>query len=140
MKKVMPVILFLFIGALLTSLNLSAQEKKVIETKGAIYTEIRGGDPNIAVPKPTGDQVTPKPEETASRTDYCKVYIDNWTGYTIDVYIDGEYAGSVAAWETAYGWAIAGKTKLYAKSIGGTVYWGPVYVDCLSEYTWELSY
>jgi hypothetical protein len=123
--------------------SLNAQDKKkVIETKGAKMeqTSTRGaGDQHIKGAKPADDKVVvEKPKGT--RGEYCKVIIDNWTGYTVDVYVDGDYSGSCAAWGEGYTYAIPGKTELYAKSVGGTVYWGPVYVDCQYEYTWQLSY
>jgi hypothetical protein len=64
--------------------------------------------------------------------------LDNYTGYTIDVYIDGDYKGTLPPWEKQYTWAIAGKTKLYAITVGGTYSWGPYYFDCDYEYTWRL--
>ena len=60
-------------------------------------------------------------------------------GFAVDIYVDGEYAGTVGAWGDGYTWAIEGKTKLYGKSTGGTLTWGPVYVDCYYEHRWKLT-
>lgn len=132
----------IFMGVALITNQLQAQEKKVVETKGMAIDVSRGADPNIIEPKPVNDNVVKeKPaKEDAARTDYCKVIIDNWTGYTVDVYVDGYYEGSCAAWEEGYTYTVSGKTKLYAVSVGGTVSWGPAYVDCVYEYTWQLTY
>jgi Ni/Co efflux regulator RcnB len=136
MKKLVLIVLAIFIVASVS--QLSAQEKKVIEQKAAKVEKSRGEDPNITNPRPTSDDnPVPKPNE-ATRGSYCKVIIDNWTGYAIDIYVDGSYAGTVGAWGNGYTWAIEGKTKLYGVSTGGSMYWGPTYVDCYSEYTWKL--
>ena len=120
--------------------NLLAQEKKVIETKAKKAESTRGADPNIKVPRSLDDEnPAPMPTEESSRAGYCKVSIDNNTGYTIDIYIDGEYKGTIPPWENQYTWAISGKTKFYAKSTGGTYYWGPSYYDCDFEFTWRLN-
>lgn len=115
------------------------KEKKVQESKPEKVDKARGEDPNITKDKPTTDEPAPKPEESASRGDYCKVIVDNWSGYAVDIYVDGEYAGTVAAWGDGYTWAVEGKTKLYGRSTGGTLTWGPVYVDCYYEHTWKLT-
>lgn len=117
------------------------KETKVIEAKAEKVEKTRGPSPYIKTPKPTSDEVVaPKPEEDKkARADYCKVIVDNWTGYAIDIYVDGDYAGTVAAWSDGYTWAIEGKTQLYAETTGGSLYFGPVYVDCYYEHTWKLT-
>ena len=124
--------MFLFINA-------NAQEKKVVETRGQKVEATRGADPNIKTPKPANDEnIVPKPADTEYRSGECKIWIDNNTGYSIDIYVDGNYKGTIAAWETKHTWAISGRTKLYGKSIGGTTSWGPIYFDCGDIYTWHL--
>lgn len=139
MKKLIYLMLFVFSGMLFSNVNAqeSKKQSKLIETVGADIDASRGASPHITTPKPVGDVPAPKPEET--RGDYCKVIIDNWTGYAIDIYVDGTWEGTVAAWSDGYTWAIAGKTKLYGESTGGTKYWGPSWVDCDYEFTWKLK-
>ena len=138
MKKVrflLSVVIVLFVFS-----NTQAQEKKTIESKAQKVESTRGDDPNIIVPKALNDEnPVLKPKEEKTRAGYCKVFIDNNTGYTIDIYIDGAYKGTIPPWETQYTWAISGKTKFYAKTIGGTYYWGPKYYDCNFEFTWRLN-
>jgi len=140
MKKLSLLLSVVFIAFMFISVNAqdAKKETKVIEEKAASIEATRGVSPHITSPKPTNDENRPdKPEQT--RGDYCKVIVDNWTSYSIDIYVDGEWAGTVAAWDEGYTWAIEGKTKLYGESVGGTKYWGASYVDCYSQYTWKLT-
>ena len=139
MKKLIILTLFVFAGSMFFVANAQDTEKKatVIEVVAMDIEATRGASPHITTPKPTGDVVAPKPE--ATRGDYCQVIVDNWTGYAIDIYVDGAWEGTVAAWSDGYTWAIPGRTKLYGESTGGTKYWGPSYVNCTGAYTWKLT-
>lgn len=141
MKKITLFLVVVFAAFMFSSVNAQEKETKVVEVSAAKVESTRGASPHITTPKPVNDEVVvPKPAENdKARGGYCKVIVDNWTGYTIDVYVDGDYAGTIAAWDEGYTMAIAGRTKLYAQSVGGTVYWGPSYVDCNTEYTWKLT-
>ncbi|MCD4665849.1 MAG: hypothetical protein K8R68_11320 [Bacteroidales bacterium] len=143
MKKFIVLVLFVFAGFLFYTANAQdvKKESKIVEVVSAEIEAARGPSPHITTPKPTGDEVkAPKPEKNkGTRGDYCKVTVDNWTGYAIDIYVDGVWEGTVAAWSDGYTWAIEGKTKLYGESVGGTKYWGPTYVDCYVEHTWKLT-
>lgn len=144
MKKLVLLLVVMFSATLFVSTYAQdvKKETKVITVKGAEIEKTRGASPYIKTPKPVDDEIiVPKPKESeqARGGEWCKVTVDNWTGYTIDVYVDGDYAGTVGSWSDGYTWAIAGKTQLYAESVGGTVYWGPTYVDCDGEYIWKLT-
>jgi hypothetical protein len=140
MKKIATALFMVTIfmmGSITTSFA-QAKEKKTIEEKSVKNANTRGADANIKVPKPTQDQAVPK-SRGPSYPGYCDVVICNNTGYTIDIYVDYAYRGTIGAWEEKVTWAIPGPTRLYAKSIGGTVYWGPREVDCNYMYTWRLN-
>ncbi|MCX5789077.1 MAG: hypothetical protein NTX64_11310 [Elusimicrobia bacterium] len=140
MKKVLSVVFAAFVCQALFVAGAFAQtkEKKVFDDKKQVIQNTRGADVNIKAPKPSDDKVMP-PKPTPSRGDVCTTYINNYTAYTIDIYVDGNYKGSVAAYGDGYTYAVSGTTKLYAKSIGGTVYWGPRTVDCQFSHTWNLK-
>jgi hypothetical protein len=141
MKKVALFLVSVFIMGSVTMLHAQKDEGKVIETKGVKVEQTRGDDPHIKEAKPVNDEVVAKkPAEEAARTSYCKVIVENWTGYTIDIYVDGYYEGTVAAWGDGYTYTYSGNAELYGKSVGGTVTWGPKYIDCGSQYTWQLTY
>lgn len=138
MKKLITLALLVLLGFAFTTANAQDKKSKTIEQMGVKVEATRGGNPNIVTDKPSGDVLQAKPE--ATRGDYCKVIVDNWTGYAVDIYVDGDWAGTVAAWSDGYTWAIPGKTRLYGISVGRTVEWGPVEVSCNNSYTWKLKY
>lgn len=138
MKKLVIVALVAFLGAIVLPSALQAQTKQkiVVNETGKVFEKTRGADENVKTVKPTGD--TPATKPAAARGDVCYIYIDNYTGYAIDIYVDGDWMGTVAAYGSGYTYAISGDTKLYGKSIGGTMYWGPHYFTCNDYYTWSL--
>ncbi len=135
MKKLVLLTLVLFV----CSLGLTAQAQKPvkeIKEKAKIVEKSRGTDENIITAKPTTDvKVAQKEKE---RGELCTLYINNYTGYSIDIYINGNWEGTIAAYSTAYTYAYPGTTKAYGKSIGGTMSWGPTNFDCQSTYKWNL--
>jgi len=91
-------------------------------------------DPNAKIEAP--------PEKGGSKTrgGYCRVHINNWTPYRIDIYIDGDYRGEVSRWGDSYGWVGCGDTKFYGRATftdGSVQIWGPsvYYVDGTFEWT-----
>ena len=136
MKKFFLLILItFFVGGV----NAQIKKDTVINTKSVKVDEkTRGADANIITPKPTDDKAIEKSRGPEYGDDYCDININNNTGYTIDIYVDGCYRGTIYAWERKVTWAIPGRTKFYGKSIGGTYTWGPWYFDCRWQYTWSL--
>ena len=134
MRKFLLLTLIAFLS--ITFANAQVLEKKNIDSKAAKIESTRGSNPNIVTAKPANDVPAVKPAEARGNT--CTVNVVNHTGYTIDIYVDGNYKGTVSAYGTGYTTAIPGSTKLYGQSVGGTMYWGPSYVDCGYSYTWNL--
>jgi len=74
--------------------------------------------------------------------DYSDVIIDNWTGYYVDIYVNGNYRGTVSPYDKRVTWAIPGQNTLYAKAVfddGSYIYWGPKTTSTGYEYTWKLN-
>ncbi len=74
--------------------------------------------------------------------DYSDVIIDNWSGYYVDIYVNGNYRGTCAPYDKRVTWAIPGQNTLYAKAVfddGSYVYWGPQTTVTGYEYTWKLN-
>jgi hypothetical protein len=115
MKKLVIVALVAFLGSMIIPSALVAQtkEKKVVETKAAVYEKTRGADENIKTAKPSDDTKANKVEKT--RGELCTIYVYNYTGYTVDIYIDGDWMGTIGAYSTAYTYAYEGETKAYGK-------------------------
>ncbi|HUR65414.1 MAG TPA: hypothetical protein VMZ03_03615 [Chitinophagaceae bacterium] len=75
-------------------------------------------------------------------TDYSDVVVDNWTGYYIDIYVNGNYRGTVSPYDKRVTWAIPGTNTLYAKAVfndGSYLYWGPKVTYTGYSYTWKLN-
>src|SRR5437867_3894684 len=92
---------------------ISAQDTTKTTTKaGATQTvsdkaqQFRGNaqeDPNVRAKRAANDRskTTPAPankSEQATRGGICVVHVDNRTPWVIDVYVDGDYAGTVGRW------------------------------------------
>lgn len=76
--------------------------------------------------------------------DYANIVIDNRTNYSIDIYIDRNYRGTIAAWNKIITWTVSGNTKLYAKARfndGTYYYWrSDLVVVTGHEFIWQLHY
>jgi len=132
----------IFVAGTITSTVAQAKQKKTVET---VSKEKKGGEKIIDITVPKGTNVQGKPSsEDKSKGDvygssYCDVTIDNWTGYSIDIYIDGAFKGTLAPYDKRVTWAIPGTVKLYGEAAGTTYYWGTRSVDCDYSYTWKLT-
>lgn len=102
-------------------------------------------DEAAALSKPANEK-NPQPE-TKQRGDvygsnYSDVIVDNYTGYSIDIYVDGSFRGTIAPYDKKVTWAIPGNTRLYAKAVfndGSYLYWGPTVTYTGYEYKWKLN-
>ena len=142
-KLVMLSTVFAF---LLVTNSVSAQQKngkkkKTIETR-AISTP----STEVAALKRPSNEKTPKPE-IKTRGDvygasYSDIVIDNYTGYSVDIYVDGSFRGTIAPYDKKVTWAVPGNTRLYGKATfddGSYLYWGPYTTYTGYEYTWQLT-
>jgi hypothetical protein len=109
-------------------------------------------DPNIKTARPTNraDAPRPAPEKKGGQApatrgvSVCAVVFDNYTGWPVDTYTDGDYTGTVAAWGDLTAYAIAGGTRLYARVTfvdGSSATWGPRTISCPANgvFTWYLD-
>lgn len=71
---------------------------------------------------------------------YCWVRVNNYSSWTVDVYIDGWYKGTLSPGYYSYFKIWEGYTKLYAEGTYTDYYWGPVYQDIGEDetFTWNL--
>jgi hypothetical protein len=117
------------------------KKKKIIEAKAITQPSDTVG----ALARPQNEK-NPRPE-SKSRGDvyganYSDIVIDNFTGYTIDIYVDGSFRGTIAPYDKKVTWAVPGNTRLYAKAVfndGSYIYWGPTVTYTGYEYTWRLN-
>lgn len=69
---------------------------------------------------PTTDVAAPKPDTRAA---LCCLNFDNWTGYTLYVWVDGNYKGTVSSWDEGRVCVGDGWTTYYVRTAGGTYEW-----------------
>ncbi|MDD5571961.1 MAG: hypothetical protein PHD97_12495 [Bacteroidales bacterium] len=122
MKKA---VLFVFAAAIFfcTSNTFGqTKEKKSVDVNSAKVEKSRGENPNIKQGRPTTDTPVAQPEKT--RGDNCILGFDNYTGYYIDVYVDGIYRGTLDPWESENRVTLsAGYKTIYCVTTGGTYEW-----------------
>ncbi len=134
----MKTIKILFIAFLATALihgsAFSQTKKKITKTvTSKPYEATRGQDPNIKSDAPTKDQ-----EQTKTRGAYtCTIDFDNYTGYYVKIYVDGDYMGTVSPFGVLTVYA-TNYTTIYCVTIGGTKYWEDS-GDCQGYYDFQLK-
>lgn len=134
---------FLFLFIISNSVIAQTPKKHKVISSNALKTTDATVD---ALMKPANNKA--EKSESATRGDvygpnFSDIIIDNYTNFTIDIYVDGNYRGTIAAWDKRTTWAVPGNTKLYAKATfddGTYYYWGPDVVLTGYEYTWQLHY
>jgi len=119
MKKVLFMTFLAFLAIQVSfGQSVDTQKKKVVkEVKSVKVEKSRGEYPNIKTYAPTTDVAVSK-----QRGD-CSINFDNWTGYMVHVYVDGNFKGTVDAWGN--GWVTVGNgyTTVYCITVGGTYEW-----------------
>ncbi|RYY82675.1 MAG: hypothetical protein EOO15_22635 [Chitinophagaceae bacterium] len=104
-------VFFLF---LVSTLNAQSKPIAINSTPAAKY---RGSNPNIR-------KFVAKDVWTKQRgRELPKIHFDNWTGYSINLYVDSVYKGTIAAWGKASVYIFEGERLLYLQSVGGTREW-----------------
>ena len=117
----------------------TTKKKEAIKTNASAVKTDAVGD----LKKPANVRGAKAP---ASRGDvygpnYSDIVVKNFTGYYIDIYVDGSYRTTVSPGHQITTWAIPGTTKLYGKaefSDGSYLSWGAIYPKTGYEYTWSL--
>jgi hypothetical protein len=72
----------------------------------------------------------------------CKIVVDNWTPWKIQIFVNGVHRGMVSSWGDASGRFQGRQHVLYGLARftdGSTKSWGPSSVTCASKYTWMLT-
>ncbi|PLW93454.1 MAG: hypothetical protein C0592_06105 [Marinilabiliales bacterium] len=122
---------FIFAGAL----NVQAQSQKTV-----IKEEVsaRGNNPDLKQTDICNMPDVERPDPTATRGSYCELTFDNYTGYYINVWVDGEYRGMLDPWGTGYVTVGSGWTTWYCETSGGTYFWQDK-GSCNGEQWWNLK-
>jgi hypothetical protein len=109
----------------------NAQKSIKRDVKASVVESNRGSNPNIKSQAPTSDT-----EEAKSRGT-CSIYFSNYTGYYINIYVDGYYRGQLAPWGGGTVNVGDGYTSIYCLSAGGTREWSDA-GNCSGSYTFRL--
>ena len=110
-----------------TGFNISdafAQQEGDIEVivKSEKVVKSSGVNLNIQQYRPETDMEVPKPEKP--RKEACNIGFDNNTGYTVDVYIDGQYEITMPPWESErMVYLYTDYSKIYCITAGQTLEW-----------------
>ncbi|SNR63090.1 hypothetical protein SAMN06265371_107101 [Lutibacter agarilyticus] len=135
MKKLLLItVLFLMV-----SFNSFAQEKetKVVKISGTEVAKTRGENPNIKTDFVCDAPDVEAPKPPATRGSVCTINFDNYTGYDIKVYVDGDFKGWVSPWDEGAVTVYSGYTTVYCITAGGSYEWSAK-GDCDSYFNYEL--
>jgi hypothetical protein len=104
-----------------------------------------GDEAAAAELKKVAEEVAQKLEDkkdTKERAVSQRLYVNNTTGYYIDIYVNGSKVGTVNPYNVGNCWVgdpIYGRTILYGQAPGTTMEWGPrVVAEPVTDYTWTL--
>jgi hypothetical protein len=112
------------------STTASAQKKITVKVESQKVDATRGSNPNIKSEAPTTDA----PESKSRGT--CMIDFTNYTGYYINVYVDGYYKGQLSPYGKGTVYVGDGYTTIYGLSAGGTVEWPTKGGNCSGYYTY----
>ena len=118
------------------SINVKAQPQKKPKVMAAKHVDAakKVKNPNIKSEAPATDAEIPKPAITRGS---CTVSFSNSTGYYVKVYIDGNYKGTLAPYESGSVTVYSGYTTVYCITTGGTYDWS-AQGDCSGTYAFDI--
>src|SRR5438552_4158314 len=116
MKKVLVTVVFALL-CFTFSFAQTPMKKDVMKQK---VTAMRGANPKIKMDAPTIDKEMAKPSATRGS---CAIAFSNSTGYYVKIYVDGNYKGTLAPYESGTVTVYSGYTTIYCITTGGTYDW-----------------
>ena len=129
-----------------------ASETEVTSTKKEATGKGMNDDPNIKQEFTENDPDTPMTVPSSKGGGgakggggNCKIMLDNFTNYAIQIYINGEYKGVLYGGNESTLYYTPGSVTIYAKapfSDGSFSYWGPTTYSCgANQYVYyKLNY
>jgi hypothetical protein len=141
---------FLVAALMLTGFGFNAQAQKPDLKKETIESKAMSAPSNEVneLKRPVNDKnkrVEAAPKKAMGDVfgeEYSDIVVDNWSGYYVDIYVNGNYRGTIPPYEKQVTWAIPGNNTLYAKAPfrdGSYIYWGPRKTATGYSYTWKLN-
>ncbi len=112
------------------STTASAQKKVAVKVTQQKVDASRGANSNVKSDAPTTDA----PESKSRGT--CMIDFTNYTGYYINIYVDGYYKGQLSPYGKGTVYVGDGYTTIYGLSAGGTIEWPTKGGNCSGYYTY----
>lgn len=140
-KWMMVLVAFLFAAqAGYSQVKPKPKKDLTVASKKVAYEE--NSNPNIKGGMPTDDNIKKDEKKIGAKagTGYnnCYVYVTNYTAYTINVYVDGYYVGTMGPYGSLNAVTGTGYTTCYGISAGGTTEWSTS-GDCSYDYTFKFT-
>lgn len=110
-----------------------AQKKTAKTVNAKTVDATRGANPNIKSEAPTTDAAQPQARGGAS----CDIYFSNYTGYYVNIYVDGYYRGQLSPWGAGTVSVADGYTSVYCITAGKTLEWSDA-GNCFGAFTFKL--
>ena len=98
------------------------------------YSSENDPDDETAAPPEKGGDV--------ARSRGCKITVDNWTKWKIQIFVNGVYRGLVPTYGAIKGAFNGSRHAIYAVADfkgGKQLTWGPRTFNCNGSYTWKLN-
>ena len=105
------------IAIAIVSLSIVLQYDSYAQAKKKVMVMGKDGAGDSKLMVPTEDEVRPK----SKKRGYCYLYLDNYTGYYVDVWVEDQYQGRLSPYATSVRfdvWTPGNYTHWYAKSAG----------------------
>lgn len=123
---------FLFLA--FSTSSFAQKTKPVTRTvKAATVSSSRGANANIKSEAPNTDA----PVAQARGASLCNIYFSNYTGYYVNIYVDGYYKGQLSPWGGGTVVVGDGYTTIYCITAGKTLEWKDE-GNCQGSYTFRL--
>jgi hypothetical protein len=132
-QLILGVLTSCFLLAVTTESN--AQKTKVVTrtVKAKTVEASRGANTNIKSDMPSSDTPVAQARGAAS----CNINFSNYTGYYVNVYVDGYYKGQLSPWGSGSVVVGDGYTSIYCITAGRTLEWSDA-GNCYGSYTFRL--
>ncbi len=130
-KQVLTFVIALLSFGFADAQNPNGKKEHVIkDVKATKMVGVRGPG-KVKNDVPTTDVVLPAPTNRGSGSE-CLLTFDNFTGFWIKVYVDGNFKRYVEPWRTGEVTVYGGWTTWYCETTGGNMSWensGDCYLD-----------
>jgi hypothetical protein len=134
MKRILFILSTICFISFSTSLKAQPQKKQLVMVAKHVDAAKKMKNPNIKSEAPSTDVEVTKPNVTRGS---CTVTFSNSTGYYVKIYVDGNYKGTLAPYETGSVTVYSGYTTVYCITTGGSYDWS-AQGDCSGTYVFDI--